>query len=108
MKALLESTKTRQHRYEQACRLLIRGRTREAKTIFNQLAAEDPQNRRYRARVMHATAVELREDGKLDEAIRELERAVLHDPELADMQDALKKLVAERGKGGIFSKIFGR
>jgi tetratricopeptide (TPR) repeat protein len=108
VKALLESTRTRQQRYEQACRFLLRGRTHEAKTIFTQLAGEDPQSRKFRARVIHAAAVELREEGKIDDAIRELERAVQVDPELADMQDALKKLVAERGKGGIFSKIFGR
>jgi Tfp pilus assembly protein PilF len=108
VRALLESAKTRSQRFELAVRHMQKGRVREARVILNQLVGEDPQSRRFRVKLYHAMALELRGDGKLDEAIRELDRAVALDPDAHDVADLLKKVTAERGRGGIFSKIFGR
>jgi len=108
VRALLESAKTRSQRFDLAVRHVQKKRFREAKGILTQLVAEDPSSRRFRVKLYHAAALELQEEGKLDEAIRELERAVALDHEAHDVQDALRKALEQRGRGGIFSKIFGR
>jgi len=108
VRALLESAKTRSQRFDLAVRHIQKKRYREAMNILGQLAAEDPSSRRFRVKLYHATALELIEEGKLDEGIRELERAVALDHEAHDVQEALRKAQEQRGRGGIFSKIFGR
>ena len=105
--ALLEAMQTRVQRFDHACRLLVRNRVQEARAALTQLVSEDPHNRKYKVKLMHATALEYRDEGRIDEAVRELERAVNFDPEAVEIRTALEKLREQRGKG-LFSKLFGR
>lgn len=104
---MLESAKTRVHRFEQAVRHLAQGQPEPAREILAKLVSEDPESRRYRHKLHYATGLAHRDAGRLEHALRELERAVALDPESSEAQEALRK-VQERSRGGLFSKIFGR
>ena len=61
-----------------------------------------------RAHLLHLSwGLEHRQTGHLDEATRELERALTIDPACAEAEKALRE-VRDKSKKGIFSKIFGR
>jgi tetratricopeptide (TPR) repeat protein len=104
--AVLEAVQTRGQRFELACRLIQKNRTQEARPILNQLVSEDRHHRKYRVKLMHAIALEHRDAGRFDEAIRDLEKAVAFDPEVPEIRAELEKL-REQTKG-FFSKLFGR
>jgi tetratricopeptide (TPR) repeat protein len=104
--AVLEAVQTRGQRFELACRLIQKNRAQEARPLLNQLVSEDRHHRKYRVKLMHAVALEHRDAGRFDEAIRDLERAVAFDPEVPEIRAELEKLREQRK--GFFSKLFGR
>jgi tetratricopeptide (TPR) repeat protein len=108
VQALLEAAKTRNTRYEDALRLIARGRYREAREALHALATEDAQSKRFRAALSLAWGLEHLQEGKLDDAHRELDRAAALDPDNPDVQAALKKLAEQRKKGGLLGKLFGK
>jgi curved DNA-binding protein CbpA len=103
---LLEQVRTRPQRTEDALQHLRKGRFRQAREALHQIAAEDTQNKRVRTYLHFAWGMEHRESGNLDEAARELERALKLDPSFAEAEKALREL--GKARKGIFSKIFGR
>jgi tetratricopeptide (TPR) repeat protein len=105
--SLLEQVRTRPQRIEDALFHLKKGRFRQAREALHTVAAEDPQNKRVRTFLHLAWGLEHRQTGNLDEAVRELERALTIDPTCAEAEKALRE-VREKSKKGIFSKIFGR
>jgi curved DNA-binding protein CbpA len=106
VRALLEEARTRSQRFEQASRLLDAGKFADARERFLKLASEDPQNRRYRHKLLLAIGLEHRDAGRIDEAVRELERAATLDTVPNQATEALKKIHGERK--GLFGKLFGR
>jgi hypothetical protein len=106
--AVLEQARTRALRFEEAQRLLSHGSYREAREAFHKIAAEDPQSKRYRVYLHYAWGLEHRAAGKIEEAVKELERAVALEPEFADAKKDLEKTKDSKKSGGIFSKLFGR
>lgn len=107
VQALLEAARTRQTRFEDAVRLMAKGRYREAREALFHIAAEDPQKKRYRAQLHLAWGLEHLADGKPEEAQRELERALGLEPDNAEIREAMRKAQGEK-KSGIFGKLFGR
>ncbi len=103
---LLDQVRTRPQRLEDAINHLRKGRFRQAREALHQIAAEDPQNKRVRTHLHFAWGMEHRETGNLEEAARELERALKLDPTFAEAEKALREL--GKAKRGLFSKIFGR
>lgn len=110
VQAMLESARTRGQRFDEAHRLLAQGKYRAAREALFQIAAEDPQNKRFRVALALAWGLEHHADGRLDEALRELERAVSIEPENQDAQAALKRVQDEKKKKGtgLFGKLFGK
>jgi tetratricopeptide (TPR) repeat protein len=110
VQAMLEAVRTRSTRFEQGSELIAGGRAGEAVPIFRQLVTEDPQNRRYRQRFLLALGLEHRDEGRLDDAIRELDRAHHLDPDTEDVATALRATREQResGRAGILSRFFGR
>jgi hypothetical protein len=110
VKALLDAAKTRQIRLDQGNRMLREGRWSQAREIFKQLAAEDPQSRKVRQRYQLALGLEHRAEKRFDEAVRELERALSLDPTADDVAEALRVTRDQRdaARAGLFSKLFGR
>jgi len=104
---LLEQVRTRPQRTEEALFHLKKGRFRQAREALHTIAAEDPQNKRIRTFLHLSWGLEHRESGNLDEAVRELERALTIDPACAEAEKALRE-VRDKSKKGILSKIFGR
>jgi tetratricopeptide (TPR) repeat protein len=105
--SLLEQVRTRPQRIEDALFHLKKGRFRQAREALHAVAAEDPQNKRVRTFLHLSWGLEHRETGNIDEAVRELERALTIDPACAEAEKALRE-VRDKSKKGIFSKIFGR
>lgn len=109
VQAILDAAKGRGGRFEQANRLIAETRYREAREILQKIAAEDPQNRRFRVRLQLAWGLEYRAERKFDEAVRELERALGLDPDNAEVAEALRKTRELRDASrGLISKLFGR
>lgn len=110
VRALLEEARTRGSRFERARSLVEDGAYGEARAIFHKLASEDPQSRRYRVRMHHAGGMEHLAAGRIEEGVRELERAAALEPENPELARAVAKAKEQResGRGGIFSKLFGR
>jgi tetratricopeptide (TPR) repeat protein len=106
--AVLEQAKTRGQRFEEAQRLLAQGQWQAAREAFHKIAAEDSQSRRYRSYLSYARGLEHRACGRIDEAIKELERAVALDSEVPEFRNDLDKTREMKKGGGLFSKIFGR
>jgi curved DNA-binding protein CbpA len=108
--AVLEQAKTRGQRFEEAQRLLAQGQWQAAREAFQKIATEDSQSRRYRSYLCYARGLEHRACGRIEEAIKELERAVALDPdgEAAEFRNDLDKTREMKKGGGLFSKIFGR
>jgi hypothetical protein len=107
VRAILESAKNRPQRFEQAVALIVKRELPAAREILAKLVAEDPQAKRFRVQLLHVTALQLETTDRLDEALRELERAAALDPEADDVQRDLKRLRDKKGRGGFFSKLFG-
>jgi len=107
--AVLEQARGRTQRFDEATRVFQRGEYPEAREAFQRLAAEDPQNKKYRVYLYYAWGLEHRAAGRIDEALRELERAVFLEPELAEARRDLDKTrELKKAGGGLFSKLFGR
>lgn len=106
--AMMESAKTRTKRYDDAELLLAQGRYREAREAFFKLASEDPAMKRYRVQLHLSWGLEYHINGKMEEATRELERAIALDPDNAEVVAALQKIGEHKKPGGILSKLFGR
>lgn len=96
----------RENRFEAAARLLGMGQYRKAREALFQIASEEPQNKRYRARLGLAWGLEHLAEGRLEEARRELERALQLEPELDDAKSALARVDAAQPKTGLFNKLF--
>ncbi len=109
VRALLEEARTRGQRFEQAGRLITEADYAEARALMQKLAAEDPQNRKYRVRLYLATGLEHLGAERLDDAVRELERATALEPDNVEVARALIRARERKdARGGIFSKLFGR
>lgn len=109
VQAILDAAKGRGGRFEHANRLIAEGKFREARELLQKIAAEDPQNRKYRVRLGLAWGLEYRAERKYDEALRELERALGLDPENAEVADALRKTREQReANRGLISKLLRR
>jgi Tfp pilus assembly protein PilF len=106
--AKLDAAKTRTQRFEDALKQLRDGQHREAREALYKIASEDPHTRKFRVYLSLAWGMEHRAAKRLDDAERELERALSLDPDFKEAADELDKVREERGKGGIFSKLFGR
>jgi tetratricopeptide (TPR) repeat protein len=103
-----QNTKQRANEaYEHALKLLSVGRLGEARKALHQLAAEQPQTKKYRVQMHYAWGLEHEEAGRLDDARAELERALALDGEFKRAHEALDRLPGPK-KGKFFSKIFGR
>ena len=95
--------------YEEAMRLFAQGHYGEAREAFQRIAAEEPQAKKYRVYVYYAGGLEHRAAGRIDDAIKELERAVFLEPELAEARRDLEKTrELKKSGGGLFAKLFGR
>lgn len=109
VQAILDAAKGRGGRFEQSNRLIAEGKFREAREMLQKIAAEDPQNRKYRVRLGLAWGLEYRAARRYDEAVRELERALGLDPDNAELADVLRKTREQReANSGLISKLFGR
>jgi hypothetical protein len=108
LQSLVDQAQTRSVRIEMALNLLERREYRLAREALFQIAAEDPQNRKLRAQLHLAWGLEHRDDRQLEAALRELERAVVLDPECDAAAKALRQIAEQRKSGSLFSKIFGR
>jgi curved DNA-binding protein CbpA len=107
VRALLDEARTRGPRFERAVRAIARGDLAEARELLVKLTAEDPQSRRYRAKLHFVNGLEHRDAGRVDEAVRELERAAALEGDLrGEAAEALAKLQSERK--GLFGRLFGR
>ena len=107
--AVLEQARSRTQRFDEALRLFTQGHYREAREAFHRLATEDSQQKRYRVYLSYAMGLEHREAGRIDDAVKELERAVFLDPDLAEARRDLDKTrELKKTGGGLFSKLFGR
>jgi tetratricopeptide (TPR) repeat protein len=105
---MLEAAKTRNLRFDEAVKQLRMGNYGVAREAFHKIASEDAQSRKYRVYLSLAQGLEHKSAKRWEEAERELERASKLDPDFKEAADELQKLREERGKGGIFSKLFGR
>jgi curved DNA-binding protein CbpA len=109
-RAFLDAAQTRGARYQQAGALLAEGKPGEARALLQKLALEDPQDRKIRRRLLHASGLEHLAAARLDEAVRDLERALL----LGDEDETIARALVDArdrrqaGRGGIFSKLLGR
>jgi tetratricopeptide (TPR) repeat protein len=108
VKAMLDAAKTRNQRFEDAQKLMVVGKYQQARMALQGIAGEDPHMIRYRVQLHLAWGYEHKGEGRVDEAVRELERAVLLDPTCTEAVRALEKLQAARKGTGLFSKFFGR
>lgn len=109
VQAMLEAARTRGQRFDDAQQLMLRGKYKQAREALYEIAAEDPQSKRYKVQLHLAWGLEHQADGKLEEAQRELERTLQYEPEHSDAQAALRKVLEQRKKsGGLLGKLFGR
>jgi tetratricopeptide (TPR) repeat protein len=106
--AVLEQAKNRTLRFDEAHKLFVQGDYQAAREAFHKIAAEDPQTKKYRVYLSYAWGLEHRAAGRLDEAIKELERAVGLEPSHADIRKDLERTREMKKGGGLFSKLFGR
>lgn len=105
---MLEAAKTRNQRFDDAQKLIMTGRYQQARLALQGIAGEDPHTTRFRVQLHLAWGLEHKTEGRVDEAIRELERAVLLDSSCREAAAVLQKLQASRKGTGLFSKWFGR
>src|SRR5206468_1182185 len=108
VQAMLDAARTRTQRFEEALRLMTLGQYRQAREALFKIAAEDPQNKKYRVQLYLAWGMEHKTEKRTEDAIRELERAVSLEPTCTDAMEELQKLHDQQKKGGILSKLFGR
>jgi curved DNA-binding protein CbpA len=104
------ATRDREHRFDQARKFLLSGQARAAREILFQIASEEPGNRRYRAHLHMAWGFEHVAAGKLSDAQRELEKALILDPDNDDTRGALAKVQDDLSKQqkGLLGKLFRR
>jgi hypothetical protein len=102
--------KTEDERFAAVLDLLRRRVWRDAERVLGELAVAVPAERKYRAYRHYARGRVAQDDGRLDEARAEWERALRLDPELAAARAAMDSL-PEPPKptgGGLLSRLFKR
>jgi curved DNA-binding protein CbpA len=103
--ALRDTVRKRSEEFELALKLSRDGRLTEARQRLQKIAAEDPQNKKFRVHMHYLWGLEHEEAGQIENARAELLRVVKLDPEFKRAHEALDRLP---GKKSIFSKLFGR
>jgi tetratricopeptide (TPR) repeat protein len=99
-----------EQRFASALELLRRRLWKDAEKALSDLAISHPAEKRYRAYRHYARGRIAQDDGRLDDARGEWERALRLDPELAAAKAAIESL-PEPPKptgGGLLSKLFKR
>jgi hypothetical protein len=102
--------RTEQERLAAALELLRRRLWRDAERALGELAISVPTERKYRAYRHYARGRVAQDDGRLDEARAEWERALRLDPELGPARQAIDALPEDPKppSGGLLSKLFKR
>ncbi len=98
-----------EQRFQLALDLLRRRLWRDAEKALGELAVSMPAEKRYRAYRHYAKGRMAQDDGRLDEARGEWERALRLDPELQVARVAIDSLPEPpKPSGGLLSKLFKR
>ncbi len=99
-----------EHRFAAALDLLRRRLWRDAEKALGELAVTVPTERKYRAFRHYARGRMAQDEGRLDEARGEWERALRLDPEHAPSRAAIEQLPEppKPPSGGLLSKLFKR
>jgi hypothetical protein len=101
------ASREREQRFESTVRLLHTGEVSRARLVLAQIAAEEPQNKAYRAHLQLAMGLEHLAAERLEEAHRELERALTLDNDLDEARRALHRVREAQKKGtGLLGKLF--
>lgn len=106
----IDPAATEEQRFAAALDLLRRRLWKDADKLFGELAVSVPTDRRYRAYRHYARGRMAQDEGRLDEARGEWERALRLEPELTAAKAAIDSL-PEPPKptgGGLLSKLFKR
>jgi tetratricopeptide (TPR) repeat protein len=100
---------TEEQRFAAALELLRRRLWKDAEKALAELAISHPSEKRYRAYRHYARGRIAQDDGRLDAARDEWERALRLDPELAAARAAVDSLPEPpKPSGGLLSKLFKR
>jgi len=100
----LRAEQRRRADFEKARALLGAGQVDEARTLFQRVAAEEPDRKEYRGYLAYALGLQHKAQGRDEHATREIERALA----LVDIPDAHAELAALRPKSeGLLSRWFG-
>ncbi len=106
--AVTDTLRRRTDEYEMALKMITQGRYKDARTLFHKVAVEDPKTKKYRVQMHYSWGLEHEDDGHVDKARKEFERALTIDPEFKRAHEALDRLPQDKKGSGFFSKIFGR
>jgi hypothetical protein len=100
---------TEEQRFTLALDMLRRRLWRDAEKALGELAVSVPAEKKYRAYRHYAKGRLAQDDGRLDEARSEWERALRLDPELTAARAAIDSLPEPpKPSGGLLSKLFKR
>jgi tetratricopeptide (TPR) repeat protein len=100
---------TEEQRFALALDLLRRRLWRDAEKALGELAVSVPSEKKYRAYRHYAKGRLAQDDGRLDEARGEWERALRLEPDLAAARAAIESLPEPpKPSGGLLSKLFKR
>ena len=100
---------TEEQRFTLALDMLRRRLWRDAEKALGELAVSVPAEKKYRAYRHYAKGRVAQDDGRLDEARTEWERALRLDPELGAARAAIDSLPEPpKPSGGLLSKLFKR
>lgn len=108
--AAIDPPATEEQRFASALELLRRRLWKDADKVLGELSVSVPTDRRYRAYRHYARGRMAQDEGRLDEARGEWERALRLEPELTAARAAIDSLPEppKPSGGGLLSKLFKR